>query len=541
MKKYNKFSNNCKDIVIWKDSFKYIIQWFPEYKEIINIRSIKSNIKLILLIRILIEIKYNNCNIDIIEFGKLINGLPNPLISNHEDLFNLIYTYYGNLKEIIPNYSVEDYIGYWISGFITGDGHLFSVLRNKTPYMDQGLEISVHWDDITVLYVIQIFFGCGYIYLHKNIDNRSSNGKFVQCYKYKVGNRSDLVNKVIPFMDKYPLKGMKYLSYLKWKKIIMDIHNKGTSNSIKVYGSKENARSIININTYYSEDIKLIPINECNWPFIIGLIESDGCYVSTNISDYYIDISQNINNKILLVIVENYINKFIKDIYNNKNINIPNLKYKGDKSVIKIYSNYKNSENDAHLRITNMEILYYFIIPIIIHLPHFGVKISDLFYFSNSILLNVHKYHETKMGSFFLKESINKTTRYFHTTDKGYVNNTVPIVKVENLFDYTPIGFDNNKSYSENTVFLSNNNRKKVKFSIYCFESNDFYINPINNSIEFMGIVQISRYMNSLYPHISIDAFRKRINRSISKNTTFECFSIDNKVYNYKVYRNYLS
>lgn len=538
IKKNNKFINNCKDIVVWNNSFKEIIQWFPEYKEIINIRSIISNIRLILLIRILIEIKYNNYNINIIKFGNIINGLPNPLISNHEDLFNLIYTYYGNLKEVIPNYSVEDYIGYWISGFITGDGHLYSILRNKTPYMDQALEISVHWDDITVLYIIQIFFGCGHIYLHKNVD---VNNKQVQAYKYKVGNRFDLVNKVIPIMDKYPLKGMKYISYLKWKKIIMDINKKGTSNSIKVYGSKENARNIVSINTYYSEDVKLIPINECNWPFIIGLIESDGCYVSTNISNYYIDICQNINNKILLVIVQNYINKFVMDIYNNKNINIPKTKYKGDKSIIGIYSDYKNFENDVHLRVTNMEILYYFILPIIIHLPHFGTKVSDLFYFCNSILLNVHKYNETKIGSMYLKESINKVTRYHHTTDRKYINNTVPIVKVENLFDYTPIGFDKNKSYIENTINLSNKNRKKIKYSIYCVESKNFCINPISNNIEFMGIVEISRYMNSLYPHISIDAFRKRITRSISKNNTFKCFTFDYKEYNYKVYRDYIS
>src|SRR5439155_17700405 len=58
------------------------------------------------------------------------------------------------------------------------------------------------------------FFGCGWI--TKENDNST--------IEFKVTDRLDLINKIFPFFDKYPLLTKKKEDYLKFKKIVYILH-----------------------------------------------------------------------------------------------------------------------------------------------------------------------------------------------------------------------------------------------------------------------------------------------------------------------------
>jgi len=59
---------------------------------------------------------------------------------------------------------------------------------------------------------LQRFYGCGNIY----IDNRKEN-----AYKFSVNKIDDIINKVIPHLDEYPLITSKRLDYLDFKKVAL--------------------------------------------------------------------------------------------------------------------------------------------------------------------------------------------------------------------------------------------------------------------------------------------------------------------------------
>lgn len=60
------------------------------------------------------------------------------------------------------------------------------------------------------------FFGCGRYYLRSNQDG----GDFI------IENFSDITEKLIPFLDNYPVLGVKSLDYAKFKEVADMIHRK---------------------------------------------------------------------------------------------------------------------------------------------------------------------------------------------------------------------------------------------------------------------------------------------------------------------------
>jgi hypothetical protein len=68
-----------------------------------------------------------------------------------------------------------------------------------------------------ILYEIQKFFGCGRI----NIDNSKT-----ATMKFVVTNNNDLLYKIIPHFEKYPLKTSKFLNYLDFKRAVVLMNEK---------------------------------------------------------------------------------------------------------------------------------------------------------------------------------------------------------------------------------------------------------------------------------------------------------------------------
>jgi len=93
---------------------------------------------------------------------------------------------------------------HYIAGFVDGEGS-FHVAFQKNPSVKLGwqavpeFQISQNWYAEQVLQLIQEKLDCGYIKPNHIKNERDRTLVFV------VRNRNDLLQKIIPFFDKYPL------------------------------------------------------------------------------------------------------------------------------------------------------------------------------------------------------------------------------------------------------------------------------------------------------------------------------------------------
>ena len=111
----------------------------------------------------------------------------------------------------------------WITGFVDGEG-CFSVNFIKQPDRQEparvrkgyktGYQVAHEFavtqgaKSLESLQLIRDFFGIGNIYLNKRYDNHNEH-----LYKYVVRKRSDLVNTIIPFFQRYTLRTAKKESF----------------------------------------------------------------------------------------------------------------------------------------------------------------------------------------------------------------------------------------------------------------------------------------------------------------------------------------
>ena len=94
---------------------------------------------------------------------------------------------------------------YWLVGFTDGEGCFsISIFKNKT--LKSGFQIFPEFvltqsaKSLETLEKVQSFFGCGRIYENKRYDNHRES-----LYRYCVRNKTDLIEKICPFFNKYAL------------------------------------------------------------------------------------------------------------------------------------------------------------------------------------------------------------------------------------------------------------------------------------------------------------------------------------------------
>ncbi|MBI5765883.1 LAGLIDADG family homing endonuclease [Candidatus Falkowbacteria bacterium] len=108
---------------------------------------------------------------------------------------------------------------WYITGFVEGEG-TFHVAIYKDPKMKFGLKLipEFHINQSVLrqetLLEIKKYFGCGYI---KNNHRRNIKD---DTLVYVVRNRKDLISKIIPFFEKYPLLSNKKYSFSLFKQIV---------------------------------------------------------------------------------------------------------------------------------------------------------------------------------------------------------------------------------------------------------------------------------------------------------------------------------
>ena len=124
----------------------------------------------------------------------------------------------------------------WISGFVSklasSEGNFDAGIRKSSTnklgsrvYL--RFRISQHVRDIQLMELIIKYLGSGRL-------EKDSRKPLVTLV---IGNNSDLTKNIIPFFNKYPIYGVKYLDYLDWCKIAnlitLGLHNPSQMKDLK--------------------------------------------------------------------------------------------------------------------------------------------------------------------------------------------------------------------------------------------------------------------------------------------------------------------
>jgi len=102
----------------------------------------------------------------------------------------------------------------WIVGFIDGEGCFYCYIQkdSKSPIIQLSLEISQSTHDWLVLSRLAQELNCGRFKITTEM-KKNLNG----VSRLIIMNNSDLIEKILPFFDKYPLKTKKRLDYEDFK------------------------------------------------------------------------------------------------------------------------------------------------------------------------------------------------------------------------------------------------------------------------------------------------------------------------------------
>ena len=103
----------------------------------------------------------------------------------------------------------------WITGFVDGEGCFFVGIN---PYEEMTTRIQVlpeftvvqHERDVQVLYALKAYFGCGVV--------RVNHGDRMA---YRVRSIKHLLEYIVPFFVKHPLKTKKNVDFLKFRDVLL--------------------------------------------------------------------------------------------------------------------------------------------------------------------------------------------------------------------------------------------------------------------------------------------------------------------------------
>lgn len=130
----------------------------------------------------------------------------------------------GGRAKLHQQYQVLD--PQYVIGFIDGEG-CFSVSIGKHQTLKRKMEVRVEFeielraDDREILDRIQATLGCGRIY-HLSYERYG----WSPHVKLKVGNMTDLGERLIPFLDQYPLQAKKRFVYQYFREVVHMIRAK---------------------------------------------------------------------------------------------------------------------------------------------------------------------------------------------------------------------------------------------------------------------------------------------------------------------------
>ena len=200
----------------------------------------------------------------------------------------------------------------FITGLTDSEGSFSVFLRkdDKAKFKrNVGLryKITMLENELELLKMVKSFFGCGVL-------SQDKNG----VISYGIQDFASIKIKVLPHFLQYPLRGTKHLDFLSFKEAFDIINSKEhllEEGLLKLDIIKKSMNSYreFSLTNYYSPSHTIL--NNPNFiaisgNYINGFIAGDGC-LALNLSDknfcrMSLQISQHINNKLLLLDIANY-------------------------------------------------------------------------------------------------------------------------------------------------------------------------------------------------------------------------------------------
>ena len=122
-------------------------------------------------------------------------------------------------RPIISNQKILD--PYWLAGFASGEGcflvTLIKTTSNQLGYWVQlSFQLTQHTRDIELINNLKEYLDCGQTTVY-------DNHNFI---KYVVSNISDIMEKVLPFFDKYSIVGVKSQDYEDFKQVVLMVKDR---------------------------------------------------------------------------------------------------------------------------------------------------------------------------------------------------------------------------------------------------------------------------------------------------------------------------
>ncbi len=103
----------------------------------------------------------------------------------------------------------------WITGFVDGEG-CFHVGINANKEMATGFQVLPeftvvqHERDVQILHALKAYFECGVVRV--NHEDRMA---------YRVRSKKHLLERIVPFFVKHPLKTKKNVDFKKFRRILL--------------------------------------------------------------------------------------------------------------------------------------------------------------------------------------------------------------------------------------------------------------------------------------------------------------------------------
>jgi len=103
----------------------------------------------------------------------------------------------------------------WVTGFVDGEG-CFHVGINAHADMAAGYQVLPeftvvqHARDAQLLHALKAFFGCGVV--------RTNHGDRLA---YRVRGQQHLLERILPFFEKHPLRSKKHIDFLKFREVLL--------------------------------------------------------------------------------------------------------------------------------------------------------------------------------------------------------------------------------------------------------------------------------------------------------------------------------
>ena len=125
----------------------------------------------------------------------------------------------GTLRDFTFRTSPLQLEAEWIVGFVDGEG-CFHVSVNAHAEMSVGYQVLPeftvvqHERDAQILHALKAYFGCGVV--RRNRGDRLA---------YRVRSKEHLLERIVPFFMKHPLKTRKNVDFLKFRDVLLLMQN----------------------------------------------------------------------------------------------------------------------------------------------------------------------------------------------------------------------------------------------------------------------------------------------------------------------------